>query len=106
LWIRLQSSNRLGVSRKAGHSRITEGNYIIVFERHFKKKSTFTNKAVVFGNLEICNYSITITSSSIYFDTGASVSKNITVSTISVLLMKSMIFLLFVPTNETSVEMQ
>jgi len=30
LWIRLQGSNRLGVSRKAGNCRITEGDYIII----------------------------------------------------------------------------
>jgi len=30
LWIRLQGSNGLGVSRKAGNCRITEGDYIMI----------------------------------------------------------------------------
>jgi len=55
-WIWLQGSNRLGVSRKAGHCRITEGDYIIVFGRHFKRKSTLTK----LSSLGIWKFAITL----------------------------------------------
>jgi hypothetical protein len=56
LWTRLQGSNRLGVSRKAGNCRITEGDYIIVFERHFKRESTLTK----LSSLGIWKFAITL----------------------------------------------